>query len=256
MLLSQERETFHLRLHIGWILHIPIHLITRTLHPSAISIAVSHPSHPTSAWNRHSGLSQASDLQQIAMQDDENEGDGIIRYDESYRTGMKGTLSCIMTNTPTANANVVHRHLTSRQVMDAFEGLSIQATKHRPQPLPNPNLHTSTPSSPFTVSLPRLVASPLRVVDISVYYLLSTISESGWDQMLSIASASAPTHIQDSPYHVCKAHIRMIKVNCSNWSKFLTLVIVQNSERNLPRPHYWTRYKQPVGHDTIVQRRD
>ncbi|KAG1887310.1 hypothetical protein F4604DRAFT_1571293, partial [Suillus subluteus] len=37
--------------------------------------------------------------------------------------------------------------------------------------------------------------------------------------------------------------------NCSNWSKFLTLVVVQNSERNLPRPCYWTRYKQPVRHD-------
>lgn len=104
--------------------------------------------------------------------------------------------------------------------MDAFEGLSIQATKHRPQPLPNPNPHTSTPSSPFTVLLPRLVASPSRVVDISVYYLLSMISESGRDQMLSITSASAPTHIQDGPYHVCKAHIQMIKVSgvlASRW---------------------------------------
>jgi hypothetical protein len=43
---------------------------------SAISSAApllsndSHPSsHPTSAWNRYSGLSQASDLQRIAMQD-------------------------------------------------------------------------------------------------------------------------------------------------------------------------------------------
>ncbi|KAG1737916.1 hypothetical protein EDD22DRAFT_852144 [Suillus occidentalis] len=126
---------------------------------------------------------------------DKNKGDDIMCYDEYNRTGMKGTLSCIMTNTSTANTNVVHRHLTSHQVMDTFKCLSIQAPKHRPQPLPNPNLHTSSPSSPFTVSLPRLVASPSRVVDISIYYLSSTISESKWDQMLSIVTASTTCHV-------------------------------------------------------------